>query len=65
MLHSTRTPTEKRRLFRERLASGELVQLPGAFTPLSARLIEAKGFDGIFMCPEPSSRPSWACRTSG
>ncbi|AZZ55297.1 methylisocitrate lyase [Rathayibacter iranicus] len=49
MLHSTRTPTEKRRLFRERLASGELVQLPGAFTPLSARLIEAKGFDGIYV----------------
>ncbi|AND16561.1 methylisocitrate lyase [Rathayibacter tritici] len=49
MLHSTRTPAEKRRLFRERLASGELLQLPGAFTPLSARLIEAKGFDGIYV----------------
>ncbi|NRD07742.1 methylisocitrate lyase [Rathayibacter agropyri] len=49
MLHSTRTPTEKRRVFRERLASGELLHLPGAFTPLSARLIEAKGFDGIYV----------------
>ncbi|PPH13248.1 methylisocitrate lyase [Rathayibacter sp. AY1C1] len=49
MLHSTRTPAEKRRLFRERLASGELLQLPGAFTPLSARLIEATGFDGIYV----------------
>ncbi|KZX22681.1 2,3-dimethylmalate lyase [Rathayibacter tanaceti] len=49
MLHSTRTPAEKRRLFRERLASQELLQLPGAFTPLSARLIEAKGFDGVYV----------------
>ncbi|NQX03611.1 methylisocitrate lyase [Rathayibacter sp. VKM Ac-2856] len=49
MLHSTRTPAEKRRLFRERLATGELLQLPGAFTPLSARLIEEKGFDGVYV----------------
>ncbi|MCJ1694582.1 methylisocitrate lyase [Rathayibacter caricis DSM 15933] len=49
MLHSTRTPADKRRLFRERLATGELLQLPGAFTPLSARLIEAKGFDGVYV----------------
>ena len=39
MLYSTVTPAEKRRLFRERLASGELLRLPGAFNPLSARLI--------------------------
>jgi methylisocitrate lyase len=49
LLHSTRTPADKRRLFRERLATGELLQLPGAFTPLSARLIEAKGFDGVYV----------------
>ncbi|KQQ19863.1 methylisocitrate lyase [Rathayibacter sp. Leaf299] len=49
MLHSTRTPADKRRLLRERLATGELLQLPGAFTPLSARLIEAKGFDGVYV----------------
>ncbi len=44
MLYSTVTPAEKRRLFRERLASGELLRFPGAFNPLSARLIEQKGF---------------------
>lgn len=49
MLNTTVTPAEKRRLFRERLASGELLQFPGAFNPLSARLIEAKGFDGVYI----------------
>lgn len=49
MLYSTVTPVEKRRLFRERLASGELLRFPGAFNPLSARLIEQKGFDGVYI----------------
>src|SRR5690606_9864091 len=49
MLYSTVTPAEKRRLFRERLASGELLRFPGAFNPLSARLIEQKGFDGVYI----------------
>jgi len=49
MLYSTVTPSEKRRLFRERLASGELLRFPGAFNPLSARLIEQKGFDGVYI----------------
>ncbi|PSL36882.1 methylisocitrate lyase [Labedella gwakjiensis] len=49
MLYATSTPADKRRLFRERLASGDLLQLPGAFTPLSAKLIEKKGFDGVYV----------------
>jgi methylisocitrate lyase len=49
MLYATTTPAEKRKAFRERLASGELLQLPGAFTPLSAKLIEQKGFDGVYV----------------
>jgi len=49
MLYSTVTPVEKRRLFRQRLASGELLRFPGAFNPLSARLIEEKGFDGVYI----------------
>ncbi|WP_426738836.1 methylisocitrate lyase [Plantibacter sp. 2H11-2] len=49
MLYSETTPTEKRRLFRERLATGELLRFPGAFNPLSARLIEQKGFDGVYI----------------
>lgn len=49
MLYTTVTPAEKRRLFRERLATGELLQLPGAFNPLSAKLIQDKGFDGVYV----------------
>ncbi len=49
MLYSKTTPAEKRRLFRERLATGELLQLPGVFNPLSAKLIQEKGFDGIYI----------------
>jgi methylisocitrate lyase len=49
MLYSTLTPAAKRAAFRERLGSGDLLQLPGAFNPLSARLIERKGFDGVYV----------------
>jgi methylisocitrate lyase len=49
MLYAKTPAHEKRRLFRERLASGELLRFPGAFNPLSARLIERKGFDGIYV----------------
>ena len=49
MLYSDLTPAAKRRALRERLASGALLQMPGAFNPLSARLIEAKGFDGVYV----------------
>ncbi|GAB2985570.1 methylisocitrate lyase [Frigoribacterium salinisoli] len=49
MLYSQVTPTEKRRRLRERLAGDELVRLPGAFNPLSARSIEAKGFEGVYV----------------
>ncbi|MCC2028149.1 methylisocitrate lyase [Microbacterium sp. YMB-B2] len=49
MLYSTTPAAEKRRLFRERLATGELLRFPGAFNPLSARLIEQKGFEGVYI----------------
>ncbi|MEV8267869.1 methylisocitrate lyase [Microbacterium sp. NPDC076911] len=49
MLYSTVAAHEKRRLFRERLASGELLRFPGAFNPLSARMIERKGFEGVYI----------------
>ncbi|GAB2551113.1 methylisocitrate lyase [Leucobacter ruminantium] len=49
MLYAKTSPTEKRRLFREQLASGELLRFPGAFNPLSARLIERKGFEGVYI----------------
>ena len=49
MLFSTTTPTAKRAAFRAALASGELLRLPGAFNPLSARLIQRKGFEGVYV----------------
>jgi methylisocitrate lyase len=49
MLYSQVPAHEKRRAFRERLASGELLRFPGAFNPLSARLIERKGFEGVYI----------------
>ncbi|NYD54383.1 methylisocitrate lyase [Microbacterium pseudoresistens] len=49
MLYASTAPAEKRRLFRERLATGELLRFPGAFNPLSARLIERKGFEGVYI----------------
>ena len=49
MLYAKTTPAEKRRIFRDRLATGELLQFPGAFNPLSAKLIQEKGFDGVYI----------------
>lgn len=49
MLHSSVDIVEKRRQFRERLQSNELLAFPGAFNPLSAKLIERKGFDGVYI----------------
>ncbi|WP_292836127.1 methylisocitrate lyase [Microbacterium sp.] len=49
MLYSTTPAAEKRRILRERLASGELMRFPGAFNPLSAKLIERKGFEGVYV----------------
>lgn len=49
MLYSTTTPEQKRVRLRELLASGSILQFPGAFNPLSARLIEEKGFEGVYI----------------
>lgn len=49
MLYSSTTPEQKRITLRELLASGTIAQFPGAFNPLSARLIEEKGFAGVYI----------------
>lgn len=49
MLYAKTTAAQKRADFRKRLASGELLQFPGAFNPLSAKLIQEKGFDGVYI----------------
>ena len=49
MLYARTTPDDRRRVFRDRIGNGELLQFPGAFNPLSAKLIEQKGFDGVYI----------------
>jgi methylisocitrate lyase len=49
VLYATAAPAAKRANLRERLESGALLQFPGAFNPLSAKLIERHGFDGVYV----------------
>ena len=49
MLHATATATQKREAFRAGLTSGKLQRFPGAFNPLSAKLIERHGYDGVYI----------------
>jgi len=49
MLYSTLTPAEKRANLRAALDSGKLQLMPGAFNPLSAKLIQNRGFDGVYI----------------
>jgi len=49
MLFPQITAAEKRKLFREKLKSGKLLQFPGSFSPLVSMMIEKKGFDGVYI----------------
>ena len=49
MLYATKTASAKRTDFRASLATGKLHRLPGAFNPLSAKMIQAKGFEGVYV----------------
>ncbi|WP_432061071.1 methylisocitrate lyase [Streptomyces sp. S1] len=49
VLHTRTTPAERRRAFREALASGRLLRMPGAVNPYSARLIQDAGFDAVYL----------------
>lgn len=49
MLYAQKTPAEKRVDLRTMLATGDIKQFPGAYTPISARLIEEKNFDGVYI----------------
>lgn len=49
MLYAQTGAAEKRAELRASLASGVLHRFPGAFNPLSARLIEQKGFEGVYI----------------
>lgn len=49
MLYSHVTAEAKRVAFRAALASGKLQRLPGAYNALTAKLIEDKGFEGVYI----------------
>jgi methylisocitrate lyase len=49
MLYTRVSAAEKRATFRKQLSSGKLLRFPGAFNPLSAHLIEDKGFEGVYI----------------
>ncbi len=49
MLYSKTTAAQKRINLRAALATGELLRFPGAFNPVSAKLIEDKGFEGVYI----------------
>ncbi|GAA4524441.1 methylisocitrate lyase [Brachybacterium paraconglomeratum] len=49
MLSSTKTPAQKRQDLRALLTPGAAQPFPGAFTPLSAKLIQEKGFPGVYI----------------
>ncbi|RJN31451.1 methylisocitrate lyase [Nesterenkonia natronophila] len=49
MLYATTTPEQKRAHLRRILTPGAGRQFPGTFTPLSAPLIQEKGFDGLYV----------------
>lgn len=49
MLYTRVSAAEKRATFRAGLASGKLLRFPGAFNPLSAGLIQDKGFEGVYI----------------
>ncbi len=48
-MFETRSAADKRKTLRDGLASGRLLQFPGAFSPLIAMEIERIGFDGVYI----------------
>ncbi|MCU1546112.1 MAG: prpB [Homoserinimonas sp.] len=49
MLYANTSAADKRVALRKALHTGELLRFPGAFNPLSAKLIQEKGFEGVYI----------------
>ena len=49
MLFTKKTAAEKRQAFRDILNDGKLHQVPGAFSPFVAQMIERKGYDAVYI----------------
>jgi len=48
-LYAATSGATKRRRLRQHLAEGRLLRFPGAFNPLAAKLIQDKGFEGVYV----------------
>ena len=42
-------PIEKRKDFAKKLKSNKIIRAPGAFNPLTAKLIEEIGYDSVYV----------------
>ena len=49
MLFAEKTAAKKRIDFRKALTTGKLLMMPGAHSPIVARIVEEMGFDGIYI----------------
>ncbi len=49
MLFAKKTAAEKRQDLRDKLATGKLIQMPGAHAPIVARMVEDIGFHGVYI----------------
>lgn len=49
LLGAATSTADKRRKFRRGLESGQLLRLPGAFSPLVAKMVAELGFDGVYV----------------
>ena len=49
MLFAEKTAAKKRIDFRNALTTGKLLMMPGAHSPIIARIVEEMGFDGIYI----------------
>lgn len=49
LIGSARSAAQKRVALRDGLNSGRLQRLPGAFSPLVAKLVAEIGFDGVYV----------------
>ena len=47
MLHVTKTPAEKRQIFRGQLAENRTLRHAGAYSPLVAKILEEIGYEGV------------------
>ena len=42
-------PKEKRKDFIKKIKSGKILRVPGAYNPLTAKLIEEIGYDAVYV----------------